>query len=233
MQPPPHTHTPIPSALQTGPACDQAALLPAASDISRLSRASKSERQHPSQNGGGAGGDGREETCLPGKRQHNSHLEQSGCGAGKSGLRGGALWSPAMVAKRPPGTAEVLCADSRAQAAPACLCSSALLPLPLPPAALHPQTQKHSGPGLSPAACSSPGFPAQRTAPVLLATVVSSKWPGQCPDTAVFSTEEGDNLQKNTAHLAPGDQRLPGAPGLCAAADHSGKGSALAAGGAG
>lgn len=114
-----------------------------------------------------------------------------------------------MVAKRPSGTTEVLCADSRAQAAPACLCSSALLPLPLPPSALHPQTQKHSSPGLSPAACSSPGFAARRTAPQSCQQQpVCSKWPKQYPDTAGFSSEEWDNLQKNTAHLDPGDLRV-------------------------
>lgn len=37
---------------------------------------------------------------------------------------------------------------------------------------------------------------------------VCSKRPEQYPDTAGFSTEEWDNLQKNTAHLDPGDQRL-------------------------
>lgn len=32
--------------------------------------------------------------------------------------------------------------------------------------------------------------------------------PGQHPDTAVFSTEGWDNLQKNTEHVHPGQQHL-------------------------
>lgn len=132
-------------------------------------------------------------------------MEQSGrSAAAKAGLRGSALLSSAMVA----GGRQARMRSSPWTAEPkqqtACLCSSALLPLPSPPSALHPQTQKHSRPGLSPAACSSPGFAAQCKAPR------SRKHP--CAPAAravpchsgVYHQETGD-LQKNTVHSDPGD----------------------------
>lgn len=44
---------------------------------------------------------------------------------------------------------------------------------------------------------------------ILLAKIyVLQVAPKQHPDTAVFTTEEWDNLQENTAHLDPGDHHL-------------------------
>lgn len=195
-------------------------MLPAASDISRLSRAIQSGIiPHRT---GRSRRDDWEETCLPGKRRHNSDSEQPGCGAGKSGLRQRPP-SPAMVAQWPSGRAEVLAAaDSGAKAATAGLCSAALLPLPFPPSALHPQTQKHSSPGLSPAACSSPGFAAECRAPrSCWQKSLRCKWPGQYPDTAVFPLRNGVTFRKHCT-CAP-RAATPGAPDVWSS-DHRERG---------
>lgn len=160
IQPPPHIHTPIPSASQTGQHVIRLLMPPAASDISRLSRATE-RGIIPHRTGEEQEGTTGRRLASPGKDSTTATWNSPGAGPVSQGSEA----APSGLQQWWPSGPQARLKSSLLTATPkqptACLCSSALLPLPSPPSALHPQTQKHSSPGLSPAACSSPGFAAQ------------------------------------------------------------------------
>lgn len=195
-------------------------MLPAASDISRLSRAiesgiilHRSGEEQKGTTGRRLASQGRDGTTATQNSPGVVPVSQ-GCEAAPSGPGNGG-----QAALRHDGILSA--ADSRAKAATACWCSSALLPLPFPPFALHPQTQKHSSPGLSPAACSSPGFVAQcKALQPCWQKSMCSKWPltQQCPPLRNRTTF------RKTVH-AWTLETTPSAPGSSEAAYHREKGS--------